>query len=101
MRAFLVAPALLLSAASLLLAAAKGVAGPAGLKGAPIADQATRVSVPVAGDLFLSVGLPPHFWLQCPRNSRFPTGPALVYTQAEMRALILGAKAGDFDSLLV
>jgi hypothetical protein len=35
------------------------------------------------------------------RNSRFPTGPALVYTQAEMRALILGAKAGDFDSLLV
>jgi hypothetical protein len=35
------------------------------------------------------------------RNSRFPTGPALVYTRAEMRALILGAKAGDFDSLLV
>lgn len=35
------------------------------------------------------------------RNSRHPTGPALVYTQAEIRALIQGAKAGDFDSLLV
>jgi hypothetical protein len=35
------------------------------------------------------------------RNSRHPTGPALVYTKAEMRALIQGAKAGDFDSLLV
>ena len=35
------------------------------------------------------------------RNSRHPTGPALVYTKAEIQALILGAKAGDFDSLLV
>jgi hypothetical protein len=35
------------------------------------------------------------------RNSRHPTGPALVYTKAEMRALIQGAKAGDFDGLLV
>ncbi|GAA4499900.1 DUF397 domain-containing protein [Actinoallomurus oryzae] len=35
------------------------------------------------------------------RNSRHPAGPALVYTKAEIRALIQGAKAGDFDSLLV
>ncbi|GLU47731.1 DUF397 domain-containing protein [Nocardiopsis ansamitocini] len=34
------------------------------------------------------------------RNSRFPNGPALVYTQAEIDALILGAKDGDFDNLL-
>jgi hypothetical protein len=35
------------------------------------------------------------------RNSRHPAGPALVYTRAEIEALIQGAKAGDFDSLLV
>ncbi|MDA8372049.1 MAG: DUF397 domain-containing protein [Nocardiopsaceae bacterium] len=34
------------------------------------------------------------------RNSRFPEGPALVYTQAEIDALVLGAKDGDFDNLL-
>ena len=34
------------------------------------------------------------------RNSRHPAGPALVYTKAEIQALITGAKAGDFDSLL-
>lgn len=34
------------------------------------------------------------------RNSRFPGGPALVYTQAEIDALILGAKDGDFDNFL-
>lgn len=34
------------------------------------------------------------------RNSNFPDGPALVYTQAEIDALILGAKDGDFDNLL-
>ena len=31
------------------------------------------------------------------RNSRHPDGPALVYTRAEIEALILGAKDGDFD----
>lgn len=34
------------------------------------------------------------------RNSRFPHGPALVYTRAEVEALVLGAKDGDFDHLL-
>ncbi|HYY80121.1 MAG TPA: DUF397 domain-containing protein [Actinomycetes bacterium] len=34
------------------------------------------------------------------RNSRHPDGPALVYTQAEIHALIQGAQAGDFDNLL-
>jgi NADH:ubiquinone oxidoreductase subunit len=34
------------------------------------------------------------------RNSRHPAGPALLYTKAEIEALIMGAKAGDFDSLI-
>ncbi|SDK16021.1 protein of unknown function [Streptomyces indicus] len=33
------------------------------------------------------------------RNSRFPCGPALVYTKAEIAAFIQGAKDGDFDDL--
>ncbi|WP_327292632.1 DUF397 domain-containing protein [Streptomyces sp. NBC_01198] len=32
------------------------------------------------------------------RNSRYPEGPALVYTQAEMAAFVEGAKDGDFDA---
>ncbi|MFI7124876.1 DUF397 domain-containing protein [Nonomuraea sp. NPDC050153] len=35
------------------------------------------------------------------RNSRFPDGPVLVYTKAEVRALILGAKDGEFDDLVI
>ncbi|GLW97042.1 DUF397 domain-containing protein [Microtetraspora sp. NBRC 16547] len=35
------------------------------------------------------------------RNSRFPEGPALIYTRDEIRALVLGAKDGEFDALLV
>ena len=34
------------------------------------------------------------------RNSRHPDGPALLYTRAEIEALILGAKDGDFDHLV-
>jgi hypothetical protein len=34
------------------------------------------------------------------RNSRDPNGPALIYTQAEIQALLQGAKDGDFDNLL-
>ncbi|MFI7641949.1 DUF397 domain-containing protein [Nonomuraea sp. NPDC049400] len=34
------------------------------------------------------------------RNSRFPNGPALVYTPEEVRAFVLGAKEGEFDDLL-
>lgn len=34
------------------------------------------------------------------RNSRFPEGPALIYTRDEIRALVLGMKAGEFDNLL-
>ncbi|NUR92473.1 MAG: DUF397 domain-containing protein [Nonomuraea sp.] len=34
------------------------------------------------------------------RNSRFPEGPALVYTRAEMTAFVLGAKDGEFDDLI-
>jgi len=35
------------------------------------------------------------------RNSRHPEGPALVYTHAEIHALIQGVKDGDFDRLLI
>jgi hypothetical protein len=35
------------------------------------------------------------------RNSRFPEGPTLVYTRAEVEAMLLAAKDGEFDHLLV
>jgi hypothetical protein len=34
------------------------------------------------------------------RNSRNPEGPALIYTRAEISALIQGVKMGEFDDLL-
>ena len=34
------------------------------------------------------------------RNSRDPSGPALVYTRAEIAAFLRGAKDGDFDNLI-
>ena len=35
------------------------------------------------------------------RNSRFPAGPVLVYTQAEITAFLAGAKDGEFDHVMV
>lgn len=34
------------------------------------------------------------------RNSRFPEGPALIYTPAEIAAFFGGIKDGEFDDLL-
>lgn len=34
------------------------------------------------------------------RNSRHPDGPALIYTRAEVAALLAGAKDGEFDHLV-
>ncbi|GII60154.1 hypothetical protein Ssi03_18710 [Sphaerisporangium siamense] len=34
------------------------------------------------------------------RNSRYPDGPALIYTRDEIRALVLGVKDGEFDNLV-
>ncbi|WP_433268042.1 DUF397 domain-containing protein [Actinosynnema sp. CS-041913] len=34
------------------------------------------------------------------RNSRFPDGPALVYTRAEVAAFVAGARDGEFDDLV-
>jgi hypothetical protein len=34
------------------------------------------------------------------RNSRFPDGPALVYTRDEIAAFVAGARDGEFDDLL-
>ena len=33
------------------------------------------------------------------RNSRHPSGPALIYTRAEIAAFLAGVKNGDFDDL--
>jgi len=33
------------------------------------------------------------------RNSRFPEGPALVYTRAEIAAFLSGVRNGEFDDL--
>jgi hypothetical protein len=33
------------------------------------------------------------------RNSRHPSGPALVFTDAEIEAFIAGARDGEFDGL--
>jgi hypothetical protein len=33
------------------------------------------------------------------RNSRFPGGPALIYTRAEIAAFLDGARNGEFDDL--
>jgi len=33
------------------------------------------------------------------RDSKDPDGPVLAYTQAEWRAFLHGAKAGEFDDL--
>jgi Domain of unknown function (DUF397) len=34
------------------------------------------------------------------RNSRYPDGPALIYTIDEVTAFVQGAKDGDFDNLV-
>jgi Domain of unknown function (DUF397) len=34
------------------------------------------------------------------RNSRYPSGPALVYTRAEIGAFLAGVKDGEFDDLV-
>jgi hypothetical protein len=34
------------------------------------------------------------------RNSRFPDGAVLTYTQAEMAAFLAGVKDGEFDDVL-
>jgi len=34
------------------------------------------------------------------RNSRDPNGPALIYTRAEVEALIRGVRNGEFDDLI-
>jgi hypothetical protein len=34
------------------------------------------------------------------RNSRFPAGPALLYSRAEMATFLTGVKNGEFDNML-
>nr|WP_107433964.1 DUF397 domain-containing protein [Streptomyces niveus] len=35
------------------------------------------------------------------RNSRFPQGPALVFTRSEIAAFVEGATKGEFDGMTV
>jgi hypothetical protein len=35
------------------------------------------------------------------RNSRYPAGPALVYTRSEFAAFLSGARGGEFDGMTV
>ncbi|MFE1521675.1 DUF397 domain-containing protein [[Kitasatospora] papulosa] len=34
-------------------------------------------------------------------NSRFPQGPALVFTRSEIAALLVGVRKGEFDSMAI
>ncbi|MFF3257863.1 DUF397 domain-containing protein [Streptomyces sp. NPDC002932] len=34
-------------------------------------------------------------------NSRFPEGPALVFTRSEIAAMLVGARQGEFDGMAV
>ncbi|HEV3380150.1 MAG TPA: DUF397 domain-containing protein [Trebonia sp.] len=34
------------------------------------------------------------------RNSRFPAGPALLYSRSEIAIFLVGVKSGEFDALL-
>ncbi|WP_435192259.1 DUF397 domain-containing protein [Streptomyces sp. bgisy126] len=35
------------------------------------------------------------------RNSRYPDGPALVFTRAEVAAFFDGARGGEFDAMTI
>jgi hypothetical protein len=62
--------------------------GPAGWS-APTGERGTGVELARLPDGQIAV-----------RNSADPDGPALIYTRAEIEALIGGAQDGDFDALL-
>ena len=57
--------------------------------GAPDAKEGAGVEMALLPDGQIAV-----------RNAADPQGPALIYTRAEIEALIGGAQDGDFDGLL-
>jgi hypothetical protein len=57
--------------------------------GAPDAKEGAGVEMALLPDGQIAV-----------RNAADPQGPALIYTRAEIEALIGGAQDGDFDVLL-
>jgi hypothetical protein len=57
--------------------------------GAPDAKEGAGVEMALLPDGQIAV-----------RNATDPQGPALIYTRAEIEALIGGAQDGDFDVLL-
>ncbi len=71
-----------------------------GVRASDIPDVSWRKSShSAAGNCVEFAELAPHGPVAV-RNSRFPDGPALVYTRSEIEALLLGVKDGDFDDLL-
>nr|WP_280101521.1 DUF397 domain-containing protein [Stackebrandtia nassauensis] len=71
---------------------------PAGQLPATIKWQKSRRSNP-SGNCVEMAALPGGAEIAV-RNSRDPQGPVLVYTVDEIRALVGGARDGDFDNLL-
>lgn len=75
----------------------KAPAAPVNLRGAPIQDLPTTVSVPVSDERSLVLSLRPGFWLRCPRYSPVPTS-------LDGRGLILqylNARGGSVSLLYV
>ncbi|GAB3648199.1 DUF397 domain-containing protein [Glycomyces tarimensis] len=72
---------------------------PAGELPSSISWQKSSRSGPNGGNCVELAALPGRQEIAV-RNSRDPEGPALVYTVAEIEALIEGAKDGEFDNLI-
>ena len=72
---------------------------PAGQLPSPLTWQKSTRSGPNGGNCVEMAALPGGQEVAV-RNSRDPQGPALVYTVAEIRALVEGAKEGQFDNLI-
>ncbi|MFB9238622.1 DUF397 domain-containing protein [Plantactinospora siamensis] len=64
----------------------------------PLAWQKSRRSNP-SGNCVEMAGLPDGAGIAV-RNSRFPEGPALIYTLDEITAFLGGVRDGDFDNLI-
>ena len=62
----------------------------------PVAWRKSRASIP-SGNCVEVAELPDG--QIAVRNSRYPDGPALVYTPAEIAAFLTGVRNGEFDDL--
>lgn len=72
---------------------------PGGELPATLAWRKSKRSGPQGGNCVELAALPGGHEIAV-RNSRFPDGPALIYTVAEIKALVEGAKDGEFDDMI-